>query len=267
MDEEDIEEVVGRSSPAWLAVSAGLSFLGLSIVSALALASHVSSTSESVTIGGVDSSAPGVPGKAAKPIRSPRPPTDESYWQGQLWHDVCEAPCAAGEGCLVSTQNTWRMCPAGELQCQKCASGMTCIPGPAEKELAPREKWRMHLSALLVRRGATQPNLCGDPHDYWVCLRKGTDASWTCLSQKDACQNSGKSARFLAIETDDLIAGGLDVEVRLHRRDGTIVASGRSIGIREGMRRRGLCSGFKLPVIKNGSHEVSFTFYLEPEAR
>ncbi len=255
-------------SPTWLAVLAASSLGVILLIAGLSLGSLSADSEpdeepESAEAPESEIQSPPVPAAPQKPAGD---------WTAALYGSECPAPCSAGSLCATTEENTLKsdFCFDNKAHCDTCSSKMTCVPGEANLELARGELWKLHLSTLRLNRKdenlrATQPEPCEYERDYWVCLRpaRGKE-SWTCLGVADACSHGDRSEGFITISTEDLIESGLDVEVRYSRPNGPLLLPRSQQRFERGMKRRGLCNGFKKDLGTTRTHEVGFTFFLEP---
>jgi serine/threonine protein kinase len=190
-------------------------------------------------------------------------------WMRRLKAPTCEAPCSAGSACRVTAFNvtgaTGR-CPDGNDSCTPCVSGLTCIPGEATAELGLGEPWQLHLSAVYETPTDAGPvNPCRTGRDFWICARPKAATATACVSQISACaQSPARSRTGIAVNGNDLLKDGIDIEVREGGRNGKLLAKRLAATYTTGLRRHGLCTGFKMSMQSQGGID-SVTFFLEPD--
>lgn len=253
-------------SPTWLAVLAATSLGVIFLIAGLSFGS-LSADSEP----GEEPELAEAPDSDIQPSPLPDlPQKPAGDWTAALYGSECPAPCSAGTRCATSEDNTFesRYCSAADKTCGKCASGITCVPGEAKHELALGESWELYSSQILLKEqsAGSRANFCSTPREFWACLRpSGTDTEWVCLGPHGACEPIRKSQESIPILTDDLVKNGLDIELRRDPEDSTPYLRKRHATISDGMKRRGLCSGFKLDVGRRDGVEFSILFFLEPE--
>jgi hypothetical protein len=144
---------------------------------------------------------------------------------------------------------------------------MSCIPGRPDEDLALNERWLLHLSAIYFedkRRPNSAENPCPRSDDMYLCVRPSGAETWQCLSQVEACRNGNQSVAAIPVAVEQLVETGIDVSVRVGDEHGPEIARRARGTFRSGLRRRGLCSGFKLDLEATDSEFVWFTFFLEP---
>lgn len=269
MDSSTDEEQPKGGSPTWLAVAAAVSFALLTVLSIRSFASHFHDPETESDEPDEDVASIASPGSRAEgPKDGSKLPAEDASWMNRLYGQECEAPCSAGPLCERTAENSSDVCGKTGERCQTCMSKMRCIPGGPRKELEASEVWTLRLWKLQFDRKVrpeTQPDACEYEKDWWVCLAPTGKAEETCFSQQDACRSNNRSTTSMPISVGDLMQTGVDIKIRSGDRDGPVYLQQERALIDGGMRRRGLCSGFKLKVGETSTHTAWFQFLLEPQ--
>lgn len=193
------------------------------------------------------------------------PPVAARASSGKWRSDSCDEPCCGGTACKVTTGNAEHAaCRGGLTNCNKCASGLTCIPGACTAILPRGERWELRVSYV---SGGSITDVCqSDWVSAFVCLRSTGTEDWTCLSLADSCANNGHGQQGATVTTEDLTTRGLDIEVRRGSAEGSIVASRSNARYAGGIMTRALCTGLKFDHLKGspGIDIDSVAFFLEP---
>jgi hypothetical protein len=129
------------------------------------------------------------------------------------------------------------------------------------------EGWLLHLSAIYFETKLglnTRENPCSRSDDVHLCVRPSGTEDWQCLSQLEACRNENESVAAIPIAVRQLVESGIDLSVRAETEHGVEIARRSHAHFPTGLRRRGLCSGFRLDLEPTDTAFVWFTFFLEP---
>jgi hypothetical protein len=190
-------------------------------------------------------------------------PAVEGPWTASLHAAECPAACCGGSACAVSPENAGKnRCKAGSERCDECASRITCIPGACGELVTPGIDLALYLSGIKERGPTGEPvDACRSQRDLWLCIGGADKKALDCVSQREACSNGARSPVGIPLRSEQLLKEQLLIEVREGGPDGTTVAERNSVPYRDGLQRRGLCSGMRLGF--EGSSITEFTFYLD----
>ena len=189
------------------------------------------------------------------------PRADNTKWRS----DTCDEPCCGGTACRVTPDNSdHAACRGGQANCNKCASGLTCIPGTCTALLPRGETWELHVSYV---SGGNTTDVCQSTwSSAFVCLRIAGGVDWACLPLSDSCSHDGHGEASVSVSTEDLTSRGLDIEVRSGSEQGSVVASRSGARYAGGIMTRALCTGLKFDHLTSakGVDIDSVAFFLEP---
>lgn len=196
-----------------------------------------------------ESAAPAAPPSGAPPSTLPGPPSlpPPPPWTSFLSSDPCPEPCADGKACASAGNRA-------------CNSGFTCIFGERGEALGPDERWDLHVSLVLLKKGVSA---CSKPAlaTGQVCVRPSSTGATTCVPIEEACSNEGRATTPVPVKTDDLVHGGLAIDIK--SSTGATVASRRGPLYAEGLQRAALCMGARIGGF-TGWMVDTLTFYLAP---
>jgi hypothetical protein len=116
------------------------------------------------------------------------------------------------------------------------------------------------VSLVLLKKGVTA---CAKPTfaDGAVCLRPASSGATTCVPIAESCGNDGRSTTFATVTTDDLVHGGIAVDVKSNT--GANMASRRGALYPDGLQRPAICIGARIGAFTGWTVET-LTFYLSP---
>jgi hypothetical protein len=192
---------------------------------------------------------------------TPQPLTD-SVWRAS----TCSSPCCGGSVCKVAPENASSrgLCREGSMFCNKCASGLTCIPGVCSSQLAPDTVWNLAISYV---GGPGIADVCSSPWtNAAVCVKPTTASDWNCLKISDSCSHDSHSQGATAVTTSDLTSTGIDIEVRANGIHGTIIASRQNAKYPNGITTAAICSGLRFEGLTSsiGVPLKFVVFFLDP---
>ena len=247
----------GGRPPVALLVAVAIVFIGIGVGGgAMLVRSGPTSTTAAGSVVRTTQQAPAL----AAPSRSP----SASSWVELLSASACEAPCCGGAACISTEANsTFRGCPPGANSCDRCPSGVACIPGECEMLFSGSEQWRLRLSAIYKRTPAgTTAKPCESGRDLWYCITSPTNPTPSCVSQLEACEHGSKGSTSIAVSTKELTNTGVEMVVRVGGPNGSIVAAKANAKYTTGIRRNALCSGLRMNFPKGEAIDY-VTFFLD----
>jgi hypothetical protein len=206
--------------------------------------------------------ASALPSSVPAPLQTEKPRVD-GPWTSSLHASECPEVCCGGSACAVSAENSGKnRCKPGSPHCDECLSGLTCIPGACSERVTAGVSFALHLSSILERGSTGEPiDSCRSQRDLWLCVGHADDPELRCVSQREACSNRSRSPVGIPVTSDELLKEKLSIEVREGGPDGVTLAQRDSVPYRDGLQRRGLCSGLKLTF--EASTIAAFTYYLD----
>lgn len=245
-----------RKPPTALLVAVAIAFVGIGVGGG-ALLMRSGSTPTATPAASSAASTQQAPAIAA-------PSPSSSPWTELLSASACKAPCCGGSACTsTETNGTFRGCKPGAASCDRCPSGVACIPGECEILFSGSEQWRLRLSAIYKRAPTgTLAKPCESGRDLWFCITSPSTAKATCLSQLESCEREARDQATVSISTSDLVGTGVEMVVRVGGPDGPIIATKRDAKYATGIRRNALCSGLRMNFPKDEAIEY-VTFFLD----
>lgn len=241
-----------RKPPTALLVAVAIAFVGIGVGGGALL----------MRSGSTPAASSAASTQQAPAIAAPSP--SSSPWPELLSASACEAPCCGGSACTSTEMNgIFRGCKPGAASCDRCPSGVACIPGNCEMLFSGSEQWRLRLSAIYKRASTGTPaKPCQSGRDLWYCIALPSRAKATCISQLEACEREARDQTTIAISTSDLVDTGVEMVVRVGGPDGPIIATKRDAKYAAGIRRNALCSGLRMNFPKDEAIEY-VTFFLD----
>lgn len=235
--------------PRWLAIAAAGSLV--LIIGAAGVSTFRILTASR---GAPESSAP-----VRKQVPEPLPPLPvltpprAPEWVKMLSEARCDPPCVGGSACASSGNKS-------------CASRYSCIPGEKDDVLENDMRLELRLTTFVAKEG--KPDPCSTAlKRAFVCMTPNSTKKQTCVAVTETCSPSGRASTTVSMIARDLVSDGVEVQIRLGKENGPVVASG-ALQYGAPLRRVGLCSGFKAGGFTGPrSSEIKYvTFFVEPHA-